>query len=48
MEPIKIKKIDIGKIRSGIRPGSVIIDKKTKEKKWRKRKHKKNDSSGVL
>lgn len=41
---IKIGKIDIGKIRSGVRVGSVIKTKKEKANRWRKRKHKKRES----
>lgn len=41
---MKLPKFNLGKIRAGIRPGSVIIDKKTKEKVSRKKKHKKLDN----
>lgn len=37
---IEIPKISIGKIRSGVKTGSVIKTKKEKAKNWRKRKHK--------
>lgn len=50
METIKISlpKRDLGKIRSGVKVGSVIKSKKEKAKEWRKRKHKKNDSPSIL
>jgi hypothetical protein len=37
---IELPKINYAKIRSGVRTGSIIIDKKTKNDNFRKRKHK--------
>lgn len=50
METIKISlpKRAPGKIRSGVKVGSIIKSKKEKAKEWRKRKHKKNDSPSIL
>ena len=47
MEKIEIilPKKDPGKIRSGIKVGSVIKSKRDKAKSWRKRKHKKGNQS---
>ena len=40
---IKLPKFNLGKIRSGVKIGSIILDKKTKTKNYRKRKHKKGE-----
>jgi hypothetical protein len=40
---IQIPKKTIGKIRSGIKVGSIIKSKKAKRESWRKRKHKKGN-----
>lgn len=45
MKNMKLPKFDPAKIRSGVRTGSVILDKKTKSQNYRKRKHKKLDNS---
>ena len=38
---IELPKLDLGKIRSGIRPGRVLKSKKDKNRSFRKEKHKK-------
>jgi len=37
---ISLPKRDLGKIRSGVKVGSVFKSKKEKAKEWRKRKYK--------
>lgn len=33
---------DYSKIRSGVKPGKIIEDAKTRSSRWRKRKHRKD------
>jgi hypothetical protein len=44
---ITIPKMDVSKIRSGVKTGSIIVSKKQKRKAWRKRKHKKICDEGT-
>jgi len=43
VEHIKLPKFNPAKIRSGVKTGSIIQDKKTKSKNYRKSKHKKEE-----